>query len=474
MGSGTEPAATTPAMKYRFPSTWSLTTGAAVYFLGPLGCDLPTESASIYDDSDAESPSELDPDDVATLDVDERFDVPEGTALAWVDFGAGPIKVAYEVQNGEALWQGDIVLGDANDIAQASADYASQPDDTNLRSAIAHLASWPNGVIPYQIDVTGSLRDRVEDAIEDWNEQTVVHLEPRDPTNPFQRYVRFTSDGAEAGICKSALGMQAGFGPQNITLDTGCSTGSIRHELGHTVGLFHEHGRTDRDDSIAVNWANIHWWKQSQYYTYLLSGAVGLDFGPYDLASLMHYSSFTTSAHAVDPARPVMVRDGCNLNSTSASCTFSSSTTLSDFDIAGVTRQVTGAPGTFRLRNEWTDQCLRPLNGGRAPGTPVRQSSCSNTSSRRWYTWQPPGTTRRVLVNEQSRHCLGVDDDDNMVLVHCTGDSDHRYALTPTGGSYGERLIRGSDRCVRASTSGSNAYLSTSCNNTPTRRWFRD
>ncbi len=462
-------------MKYRFPSSWSLlTAGACACLLGPSACDTPSESASVYDDSDAESPAELDSDDVATLDVDERFDIPEGTELAWVDFGGGPTKVAYEIENGEALWQGDIVLGDADDIAQASADYESQPDDTEFRAAIAHLGSWPNGVIPYQIDVGGTLRNRVEDAIDDWNDQTVVRLEPRDPTNPFQRYVRFTTDGAEAGVCKSALGMQPGFGAQNITLSTGCSTGNIRHEIGHAVGMFHEHGRTDRDDSVAVNWANIHWWKHSQYYTYLVSGVVGLDFGPYDVGSIMHYSSFSSSVHAIDPSRPVMVRDGCNLNSTTNACTFSSSTTLSDYDIAGVTRQVTGAPGTFRLRNEWTDQCLRPLSASRDPGTPVRQSSCSNTSSRRWYTWQPPGTSTRLIVNERSRHCLGVDDDDNMVLVHCTADADHRYALTPTGAGYGERLIRGGSRCVRASTSSSNAYLSTSCNNTPTRRWFRD
>lgn len=461
-------------MQYPFSLTRPLAVAAALACLGLAACDAPSDSASLYDDGDAETPTQLDPEDVANLDVDERFDVPEGTDLAWVDFGAGPIKIAYEVVDGEALWQGDIVLGDAEDVARASAEYEADPEDVEFRSAIAHLAAWPNGVIPYEIDVTGSLRDRVEDAIDYWNEGTLVKLEPRDPNNWLQRYVRFTTDGAEAGVCKSALGMQPGFGAQDITLNSGCSAGNIRHEIGHAVGLFHEHGRTDRDNSIAVNFGNIHWWKHSQYYTYVLNGFVGMDFGPYDLSSIMHYGSFSNSAHAINPSLPVMVRDECSLTSTSPSCTFSSTSVLSDLDKAGVTRQVTGAPATFKLRNEWTDQCLRPLNAASAPGTRVQQASCSNTSSRRWYTWSPPGSNAHVLVNELSRNCLGVDGSNNLVLVSCTADPSQLYTVLPTGGSYGDRITRGGTRCVRASHEDSNAFLSSTCNNTPTRRWYRD
>lgn len=442
-----------------------LLSGMGVITLASGGCDAPLDASA--EESDTEN-------DPATLDVDERFDVPEGTELAWVDFGAGPIKLAYEIENGEAIWQGDIILGDAQDIAQASDDYESDPEETEFRSAIAHLGSWPDGVIPYEVDVTGAMSDAVQVAIDDWNSQTVVRLVPRNPHNPLERYVRFTTDGAKSGVCSSSLGMQPGFGAQDIRLGSGCREGQIRHEIGHAVGLFHEHGRADRDDDITVNWSNILWSKKPQYYTYLLSGAVGLDFGPYDLSSVMHYGSFASSVHAINPSVPVMVRSGCSPTSTSDACTFSARRTLSDWDIAGVTRQVTGAPGKFRLRNQNTGDCLRPVGAGRTVGTRVHQSSCTNSASRRWYTWQPPGNNARVIVNERSRHCLGADEDDDLVLVPCTGDSDHRYSFAPSGLGNGERIVRGGTECLRASSTGDGAFLSSSCSNSSSRRWYRD
>jgi|GEM_PF-1502268 len=460
-------------MKDLFSSARSLLTAcAAASLVVCSACDAPSDPADLYDPADGETAAELDPDDPAALDVDERYDVPEGTPLAWVDFGGGPTKVAYEVENGQAIWQGDIVLGDAEEVARASDDYEANPDDVGHRSAVAHMSAWPNGVIPYQIDVSGPTRTRVETAIEDWNSQTLINLVPRDPSNPLARYVRFTHDGSPG--CRSALGMQPGWGAQNITIDLSCSTGSIRHEIGHAVGLFHEHGRADRDLRVRVNWDNIHWWKHNNYYTYLVSGVTGIDFGLYDFNSLMHYGSYATSAHAIDPTLPVMVRAGCDPDSTSSDCTFFARRLLTQWDKAGVTRQVTGAPPTFKLRNESTGRCLRPQGAGRTPGTRVTQSDCSNFASRRWYTWQPPGASGQVLVNDLARHCLGVDDNDNMVLTECTADSDHLFTIGATSIGRGDRIIRGGTRCVRASTSGTNAFLSARCNNTPTRRWFRD
>lgn len=36
-----------------------------------------------------------------------------------------------------------------------------------------------------------------------------------------------------------------------------CRHGNIVHEVAHSLGFFHEHSRTDRDDFVKILWDNI-------------------------------------------------------------------------------------------------------------------------------------------------------------------------------------------------------------------------
>ena len=58
------------------------------------------------------------------------------------------------------------------------------------------------------------------------------------------------------------------------------------HEIGHTLGLWHEQMRFDRDEHIRIVYENLGWY-QAQFSR--IDDTQGLGVG-YDFGSVMHYS----------------------------------------------------------------------------------------------------------------------------------------------------------------------------------------
>lgn len=64
---------------------------------------------------------------------------------------------------------------------------------------------------------------------------------------------------------------------------------AILHELGHVLGLEHEHQRPDRDEHIAINAANVNANLQSSLNKFLANQVIVAS--PYDFHSIMHYNA---------------------------------------------------------------------------------------------------------------------------------------------------------------------------------------
>ena len=75
---------------------------------------------------------------------------------------------------------------------------------------------------------------------------------------------------------------------------------TIIHELGHTIGLYHEHTRTDRDKYVEIKWENI---ENLVYYNDFAIQPEKHpieDIVPYDYKSIMHYGTNVSMLSTID------------------------------------------------------------------------------------------------------------------------------------------------------------------------------
>jgi hypothetical protein len=148
---------------------------------------------------------------------------------------------------------------------------------------------WPNGVVPYTIDSAVDAPSRITDAIAHWHAKTAIRLVPR--TNE-KAYVTFTTGTG----CSSYIGRQGI--QQFVRLGSDCTVVAIIHEIGHTVGLYHEQCRADRDQYVRILTDNVDPEKLKNF-----DKQVDYKVGTYDYDSVMHYWSYSFSRNGL----PTMV-----------------------------------------------------------------------------------------------------------------------------------------------------------------------
>lgn len=156
-------------------------------------------------------------------------------------------------------------------------------------------ALWTNATVPYVLDPDIPNPSRFTDAVAYYNANTPVTFQPRTGQANFVHIVRSTIG---SGVCMSNVGMVGG--EQFIHVEDACTTATLIHEMGHTVGFYHEQSRHDRNLHITILYENIN---KSGYRDFSQNGPpVEQDIGVYDYASHMHYTPFEFSSNTL----PVM------------------------------------------------------------------------------------------------------------------------------------------------------------------------
>lgn len=179
--------------------------------------------------------------------------------------------------NGEYILQGDIILTEKQ-LAIAPTKGASTSDLTKL---------WTDGIVYYKINNSFTDKARVIEAVSHYQNITPLTFKNIDDLSGsnITNYIEFVSTKNKND---SYLGMIGG--RQTINIGNTETSGTIIHEIGHAVGLIHEHSRTDRDNYITLNWYNINsnfLFRRNDFRKLYRSKCLGnLDFN-----SIMIYSS---------------------------------------------------------------------------------------------------------------------------------------------------------------------------------------
>lgn len=221
----------------------------------------------------------------------------------------------YAIIQGLAILEGDILLGEVD--SDGTLKNRFQARGVGIRNAFNR---WPDGIVVYESPTSNTQlqRDNIAIAIEHWEENTRMSFVERTPANQDQypHYIKFQ----DTQSCASHVGM-IGEPAQPIYLSDACSVGSVIHEIGHAIGLFHEHTHPNRDSFVQINWDEI---VNGKDINFKMQTANADSYSAYDYGSIMHYGE-TFFSKSGEPT--IIVSDGIEIGQREA---------LSTLDITAV------------------------------------------------------------------------------------------------------------------------------------------
>ncbi|MBT8484820.1 MAG: hypothetical protein HKO59_11210 [Phycisphaerales bacterium] len=171
--------------------------------------------------------------------------------------------------------------------------------DVDPTDGTHNLALWPDGFVYYEFDPAVASIDRTAFVSSLGDLEAVCGLRFFERTDE-PDYIFITNSTVPGVSFSSSIGMAGGM--QTIGMSIWDNPSVVWHEMMHAVGFFHEQSRPDRDEYVEIVWGNI----DSAFAGNFSLVASSIPNGPYDFASIMHYSccSFSVNGGRTIDVRP--------------------------------------------------------------------------------------------------------------------------------------------------------------------------